>query len=202
MRLSQLFICSLLASTTLFSCKNDAKNNDAVDNAEIVDATVVKNVEESKEEQRAIANSVLAKLMTTPETRSFTRYLISANLTDIISKNEGPYTIMAPSNEAFAKLSKLALDSLTSQNGTEKLSLVLKSHIVEGDFSSASLLQSLKKTGNYKLNTLSGTSLTVFMEGSDIMIKDDSGAVGKMGKSDIISGNGQVHVIDAVLGNF
>jgi len=202
MRLSHLLICTLLASTTLFSCKNDTKNNDAADNAEIVDTTVVKNVKETKEQQKAIANSVLAKLMTTPETLSFTRYLISANLTDIISKNKGPYTIMAPSNEAFAKLSKLALDSLTSQSGIEKLSLVLKGHIIEGDFSSASLLQSVKKTGNYKMNTLSGTSLTVFMEGSNIMIKDDSGAVGKMGKSDILSGNGQVHVIDAVLGNF
>jgi uncharacterized surface protein with fasciclin (FAS1) repeats len=202
MRLSHLFICTLFASTTLFSCKNDTKNSDVLDNAEIVDTTVVKSVKESKEEQKAIANSVLAKLMTTPETLSFTRYLISANLTDIISKNEGPYTIMAPSNEAFAKLSKLALDSLTSQNGIEKLSLVLKSHIVEGDFSSSSLLQSVKETGDYKLKTLSGTSLTVFMEGSDIMIKDDTGAIGKMGKSDIISGNGQVHVIDAVLGNF
>ena len=79
---------------------------------------------------------------------------------------------------------------------------MLKSHIIEGDFSSASLLQSVKKTGNYKVKTLSGTSLTFFMEGSDIMLKDDTGAVGKMGKSDILSANGQVHIIDAVLGNF
>lgn len=202
MRLSHLFICGLLAGTTLFSCKNDTKNADVTDNTQTTDTTVVKNVTESKEEQKAIANSVLAKLMTTPETLSFTRYLISANLTDVISKNEGPYTIIAPSNEAFQKLSKPALDSLTAQNGTDKLSLLLKSHIVEGDFSSASLLQSVKKTGNYKVNTLSGTSLTFFMEGSDIMLKDDTGAVGKMGKSDILSANGQVHIIDAVLGNF
>jgi len=202
MRLSHLFVCALLAGTTLLSCKNDTKNADATDNTQIADTTVVKNVEESKEEQKAIANSVLAKLMTTPETLSFTRYLISANLTDVISKGEGPYTIIAPSNDAFEKLSKPALDSLTAQNSMEKLSLLLKSHIVEGDFSSASLLQSVKKTGNYKVNTLSGTSLTFFMEGSDIMLKDDTGAVGKMGKSDILSANGQVHVIDAVLGNF
>jgi len=202
MRLSHLFICSLLAGTTLFSCKNDTKNTDAADNTQIADTTVVRNVDESTEEQKAIANSVLAKLMTTPETLSFTRYLISANLTDLISKSEGPYTIIAPSNEAFDKLSKPALDSLVSQNSTEKLSVLLKSHIVEGDFSSASLLQSVKKTGNYKVTTLSGTSLTFFMEGSDILLKDDTGAVGKMGKSDIISANGQMHIIDAVLGNF
>jgi uncharacterized surface protein with fasciclin (FAS1) repeats len=202
MRLSHFFIGTLLAATTLLSCKNDTKNSDATDNAQIADTTVVRNVKESKEEQKAIANSVLAKLMTTPETLSFTRYLISAGLTDVISKEAGPYTIIAPSNEAFKKLSKPALDSLTAQNGNEKLSLLLKSHIIEGDFSSASLLQSVKKTGNYKVKTLSGTSLTFFMEGSDIMLKDDTGAVGKMGKSDILSANGQVHIIDAVLGNF
>lgn len=202
MRLSHLFVCAFLAGTTLLSCKNDVKNVDATDDAQISDTTVVKNVKESKEEQKAIANSVLAKLMTTPETLSFTRYLVSANLTDVISKGEGPYTIIAPSNDAFEKLSKPALDSLISPSGADKLSLLLKSHIVEGDFSSASLLQSVKKTGNYKVNTLSGTSLTFFMEGSDIMLKDDTGAVGKMGKSDILSANGKVHVIDAVLGNF
>ncbi|MEM7086580.1 MAG: fasciclin domain-containing protein [Bacteroidota bacterium] len=202
MKLSHLFVCSFLAGMGLFSCKNDTKNTDATDNVQMADTLVVRNVEESKEEQKAIANSVLAKLMTTPETLSFTRYLISANLTDLISKNEGPYTVIAPSNEAFEKLSKQALDSLVTQNGVEKLSTLLKSHIVEGDFSSASLLQSVKKTGEYKLNTLGGTTLTFFMEGSDIMLKDDAGAVGKMGKSDIMSNNGQVHVIDAVLGNF
>ena len=202
MRLSHLFICSLLAVTTLFSCKNDAKNSDDKDKTQITDTTVVRNVKESKIEQKAIANSVLAKLMTTPETMSFTRYLISANLTDVISKSKGPFTIIAPSNEAFEKLSKPALDSLTAQNATEKLSLMLKSHIVEGEFSSASLLQSVKKTGDYKVTTLSGTGLTFFMEGTDIMLKDDTGAVGKMGKSDILSANGQVHIIDAVLGNF
>lgn len=202
MRLSQFFLCALFVSTSLFSCKDDAKNPNAADETQMTETNVVKNVEETKEEQKAIANSVLAKLMTTPETLNFTRYLISANLTDDISKKKGPYTIIAPSNEAFEKLSKPALDSLTAQDATEKLSLMLKSHIVEGDYSSASLLQSVKKTGNYKVNTLGGTSLTFFLEGADIMLKDDAGAVAKMGKSDIMSENGQVHIIDAVLGNF
>jgi len=201
MRLSSFFICFLLVGTTLFSCKNDVKNENSEGAETTVDSTVVKNVKETKEEQKAIANSVLAKLMTTDETRTFTRYMISAGLTDIISKNEGPYTIIAPSNEAFAKLSKVTLDSLVGQSGNQKLLAVLKGHIIEGDFSSSTILQAVKN-GEHTLPTLGGRSVTFFMEGSDLLVKDASGAVAILGKTDILSENGQVHVIDAVLGNF
>ena len=201
MRLYSFFICFLLTATTLLSCKNDVKNDTSEGAETAVDTTVVRSVKESKEEQKAIANSVLAKLMTTDETRTFTRYIISASLTDVISKGKGPYTIIAPSNEAFSKLSKATLDSLVGQSGNKTLQTVLKGHIVIGDFSSSSILQSVKN-GEYTVPTMGGTSLTFFMEGSDLLVKDASGAVAKLGKTDILSANGQVHVIDAVLGNF
>jgi uncharacterized surface protein with fasciclin (FAS1) repeats len=201
MRLASFFICFLLAGTTLFSCKNDVKNDNVEGPETIVDSTVVENVKENQVEQKAIANSVLAKLMTTDETRTFTRYMISAGLTDVISKGKGPYTIIAPSNEAFSKLSKATLDSLAGQSNNQTLQTVLKGHVIVGDFSSASILQAVKN-GEHTLPTLGGTSITFFMEGSNLLVKDASGAVAKLGKTDILSANGQVHVIDAVLGNF
>ena len=170
------------------------------------DETVVKTAPEKvkkvkKEltvEEKEQLNSVMSKLMITGETKTFASALVSTGLTDMLSKNKGPYTIFAPTTIAFDSLNIEKRKEILNPKNKEKLSKVIKNHIVEGEVNSSELLQKTKGSAN-TLKTLGGASLTITKQGSDIVITDGSGAKAVLGKSDIEGSNGVVHVIDKVL---
>ena len=116
----------------------------------------------------------------------------------MLSKNKGPYTIFAPTTIAFDSLNIEKRKEILNPKNKEKLSKVIKNHIVEGEVNSSELLQKTKGSAN-TLKTLGGASLTITKQGSDIVITDGSGAKAVLGKSDIEGSNGVVHVIDKVL---
>ena len=100
----------------------------------------------------------------------------AAGLVDTL-KGDGPFTVFAPTDEAFAKLPEGTLESLLADK--EKLAAILKYHVVPGK------LDASKVTGMSKLATVQGSELPV----SSIKIAD----------TDIMTSNGIIHVIDEVL---
>ena len=136
--------------------------------------------------------------MITGETKTFASALVSTGLTDMLSKNKGPYTIFAPTTIAFDSLDIEKKREILNPKNKEKLSALLKNHIVEGKVSSSELLQKSKGSSN-TLKTLGGKTFTVAKQGSDLVITDGNGAKAVLGKSDIEGSNGVVHVIDEVL---
>jgi uncharacterized surface protein with fasciclin (FAS1) repeats len=110
--------------------------------------------------------------------------LKAADLVDAL-KQEGPYTVFAPNDAAFAKLPAGALDALLKDK--TKLTAVLKYHVVPGKVSAAQV-----KPGAVK--TLEGDALTVSTKGGAVMVDD-----AKVIKTDIDTSNGVIHVIDSVL---
>lgn len=77
----------------------------------------------------------------------------------------------------------------------------MKNHIVEGQFDSAILLQSINSNGgSFELKNLNGGSLTATLKNDDLFVADSLGYKAKIGKSDIIGANGVVHIVDVVLG--
>jgi uncharacterized surface protein with fasciclin (FAS1) repeats len=199
MKLMNIFLCCVVMSLALVSCKDDPKNKEVTG-----EDTVVKDSEETQKTevtgaQIVLANSVMAKLMATPEAKAYVSHAISAGVIDLLSKEEGPFTLFVPTNEAFAALPKLTLDDLSHVSNKPALVTLIKNHIFEGDLSSADLLQSVKKNSAYTLKTMGGANIMVYLEGANIMLKDSNGVIGKVGKSDILASNGKVHIIDAVL---
>ena len=101
-------------------------------------------------------------------------------------KGEGPFTVFAPTNEAFAKLPKGALDNLLKDK--EALKQVLLYHVVNGKVTSADVVKV------DKANTLSGKDVKVTVSDSGVMINSS-----KVTVVDIMATNGVIHVIDTVL---
>jgi uncharacterized surface protein with fasciclin (FAS1) repeats len=110
--------------------------------------------------------------------------LKEANLVDTL-KQEGPYTVFAPTDAAFAKLPAGTLDALLKDK--EKLAAVLTYHVVPGKIMAAQV-----QPGS--VTTVQGQPLTVSTKGSAVMIDD-----AKVVKTDVAASNGVIHVIDSVI---
>ncbi len=121
----------------------------------------------------------------------------AADLTSTL-KGAGPYTIFAPSNDAFAKLGNTATDLLKPEN-KEQLASVLSNHVVSGAYTTADVEAAIQKgNGKAELPTVGGGKLTATMEGSKVKITDENGNSSIIG-ADMKGSNGIVHSIDAVV---
>lgn len=126
--------------------------------------------------------------------------LKSAGLADTL-KSAGPFTVFAPTNEAFAKLPAGQLDSLNKAANKEKLSNVLEYHVVPGKLTSRDLAVAVAKgKGTAKLTTVEGESLNVTINAEkNLQITDAKGNIALVTQFDVEQSNGIVHVINNVL---
>jgi uncharacterized surface protein with fasciclin (FAS1) repeats len=111
----------------------------------------------------------------------------TAGLVETLS-GKGPFTIFAPTNEAFAKLPAGTVASLTP----EQLKSILTYHVVAGE-----VLAKDVKAG--KVKTVNGAELTINVKDGKVTITDAKGNTVNVVKTDIVGSNGVIHVIDGVL---
>lgn len=111
----------------------------------------------------------------------------AAGLVDTL-KGDGPFTVFAPTDEAFAKLPAGTVESLLKPENKEKLVAILKYHVVAGNVLAADVVK-VKKA-----KTLQGGEVSVKVDGDKVMI-DGAQVV----KADVLAGNGVIHVIDSVI---
>lgn len=127
-----------------------------------------------------------------PDHTTLLQALTAAGLADR-AKGAGPYTIFAPTNDAFSKLPSGTLESLLKPEAKTKLTGILTTHVVQGSFKAADL-----KDGQ-TIKTVNGETLTVSKQGGSVMIKDAKGGSATVTTPDIQATNGIVHSIDTVL---
>ena len=112
----------------------------------------------------------------------------------------GPFTVFAPTNEAFNALPGGTVDNLVKPENKKKLTGILTYHVVSGNVSSKALAKMIKEgNGMATLTTVSGGTLTAMMKGSKIVLKDAAGGMAMVTIKDVNQSNGVIHVIDHVL---
>jgi len=116
----------------------------------------------------------------------------AAGLAETLS-GAGPFTVFAPTNEAFNKLPAGTVDNLLKPEMKGDLTKILTYHVVSGSYKSSDL-----KDGQ-KLKTVQGQELTVMMKDGKWMVKDAKGNTANITTADVISSNGVTFVIDGVL---
>ena len=123
----------------------------------------------------------------------------AAGLVDTL-KGAGPFTVFAPTNDAFAKLPAGTVDTLLKPENKGTLTTVLTYHVVPGFVDAAELSKRIR-AGNGKavLATAQGSVLTASMQGNAVMVKDSKGNSARVTTADVIQSNGVIHVIDTVL---
>lgn len=115
-------------------------------------------------------------------------------------QGKGPFTVFAPTNEAFAKLPAGTVDNLLKPENIKTLQTILTYHVVAGKMNASDIAKAIKAgKGKASLKTVSGGILTAWMEGKDLYITDENGNKSKVTISDVNQSNGVIHVVDAVL---
>ena len=115
-------------------------------------------------------------------------------------EGKGPFTVFAPTNEAFEKLPAGTLDMLLKPENKEKLAGILTYHVVAGKMTADKLAKEIKAgDGSAELTTVNGEKLTAKMAGDSIELTDAKGGMSKVKIADVIQSNGVIHVVDAVL---
>lgn len=116
----------------------------------------------------------------------------AAGLVDTLS-GKGPFTVFAPTNEAFAKLPAGTVDTLVKPENKAMLTKILTYHVVAGKMSAADL------TDGKKLKTVEGEQLTVKRDGGKVWLIDAKGGKSAVTIADVNQSNGVIHVVDTVL---
>lgn len=113
--------------------------------------------------------------------------LQAAGLADTL-KGNGPFTVFAPTDEAFGKLPPGTVESLLKPENKEKLKAILLYHVVSGDVTAAQVAQLTSA------KTINGQNLKLKVDDGTVMVND-----AKVVKADVLASNGVIHVIDTVL---
>jgi uncharacterized surface protein with fasciclin (FAS1) repeats len=112
----------------------------------------------------------------------------------------GPFTVFAPTNEAFAALPAGTVETLVKPENKETLTKILTYHVVAGKMTSADLMKAIKAgNGTATLKTVSGGTLTAMIKGKTIELKDEKGGISTVTIADVIQSNGVIHVVNKVL---
>jgi uncharacterized surface protein with fasciclin (FAS1) repeats len=123
----------------------------------------------------------------------------AAGLVDTL-KSPGPFTVFAPTNDAFSQLPAGTVDTLLKPENKGTLAKVLTYHVVPGRMDAAMLAQEIRtQGGRATLKTAAGGTLTASMRGSDIAVTDGKGGMSIVRIADVYQSNGVIHVVDKVL---
>ena len=123
----------------------------------------------------------------------------AAGLVETLS-SEGPFTVFAPTNDAFAKLPAGTVDDLVKPENKATLTKILTYHVVAGKLTAADVLAAIKAGGGKAvLTTVAGEPLTAELDGDKVVLTDAKGGKSTVTQTDVLQSNGVVHVIDGVL---
>ncbi|GLS79731.1 fasciclin domain-containing protein [Paracoccus marinus] len=124
----------------------------------------------------------------------------AAGLAETLS-GEGPFTVFAPTNAAFAKLPKAAVDDLLKPENKDKLAQILTCHVVAVDAHSPAIGKMIMDDGGkHPVKTVGGCTLTASIgANNELMLTDENGTMATVTIPDVEQSNGVIHVIDTVL---
>lgn len=123
----------------------------------------------------------------------------AAGLVDTLS-GPGPFTVFAPTNEAFNALPAGTVDTLLKPENQDKLKAILTYHVVSGSMDAKAIKKAIKDGGGKAtLTTVQGGPLTATMKGGKLMLTDAKGGMATVTIGDVYQSNGVIHVINAVL---
>ena len=115
-------------------------------------------------------------------------------------QSKGPFTVFAPTNEAFNMLPSGTVESLLKPENKSMLTSILTYHVISGKFDSKEIVRKIKEgSGKAEFTTVAGGKLWASMEGNLLRIWDEKGGSATVTIKDVHQRNGVIHVIDKVV---
>ena len=175
----------LMTSAIAFANNNDPiKKNQKETNTEL------------KSEEKATIVGVAAA------NENFSTLVAAVKAADLVGtlNSEGPFTVFAPTNEAFAKLPEGTVESLLKAENKATLSSILTYHVVAGKFMAADVVKAIKDNdGKFVITTVNGEKLTAHIMDGKVMLKDAKGNNSTIILTDVAASNGVIHALDSVV---
>ena len=133
---------------------------------------------------------------------NFTTLVAAVKAADLVStlQSEGPFTVFAPTNDAFAKLPEGTVAGLLKPESKDVLTSILTYHVVSGKFEAAAVIDAVTKNeGKFMLTTVQGGTITISVNDGKVMLTDEKGNMSTVIMADVGASNGVIHAIDAVV---
>jgi len=153
-----------------------------------------------------LSNSVFAQTKNIVETaagsEAHTTLVAAVKAADLVGvlSSDGPFTVFAPTNDAFAKLPEGTVESLLEAENIETLKSILTYHVVAGKFMAADVIGLINKNnGKAVIPTVNGGNLIATLNNGAVYITDANGNSAKVIAADLDNSNGVIHVLDTVL---
>ncbi|GGI27795.1 fasciclin domain-containing protein [Pedobacter mendelii] len=180
--MKKLILSAIAVVTMAFTSQVYAQKNPMVGGAEMyATKDIVDNAVNSKDHTTLVAAVKAAELVET-------------------LKSAGPFTVFAPTNEAFAKLPAGTVETLVKPENKATLTKILTYHVVAGKMDSKAIAKAIKAGGGKaELTTVEGEKLTAQMMGKKLMLTDAKGGMSTVTIADVNQKNGVIHVVDTVL---
>ena len=196
-----LFTILALSAIVFTSCEdNKKKEQEEKARMEQMEAEREAEMQAEKERMERESNSIAAKAMDTDTLSTWVSALQTAEMAELLTVSEGPYTVFAPNNAAFDKVDKETLDNLMLEENQDQLSSLLKYHVVEDEITSQELVKMIQDNdGEYTISTMDGGELKASLEGENVILTDEAGNKATVVQADVDASNGVVHIIDAVV---
>ena len=134
--------------------------------------------------------------------KAHTTLVAAVTAADLVAtlQTAGPFTVFAPTNDAFAKLPAGTVEGLLKPENKATLAKILTYHVVAGNLDAAAVLKAIKDgKGKVALKTVSGGTLTASLKDGKVILTDEKGGFATVTATDLKAGNGVVHVIDTVV---
>jgi uncharacterized surface protein with fasciclin (FAS1) repeats len=176
-KIAQMCVITLAAAAAIFAAKNPMVGGHEM----FPTKNIVQNALNSDDHTTLVAAVKAAGLVETLE-------------------GPGPFTVFAPTNEAFSKLPAGIVETLLKPENKAMVTKVLTYHVVSGKMGARDIAAAIKSgMGKAELNTVSGGKLWASMQGKDLILTDEKGDKSKVTIANVEQSNGVIHVIDTVL---
>lgn len=186
---------TLLALTCVFftSCGEKKKENaeTTVENSKEALAEVIE-VEE-------IAPNIVEVAASNDNFSTLVAAVTAAELVATLS-SEGPFTVFAPTNDAFAKLPEGTVETLLKAENKGTLTGILTYHVVSGKFEAAAVIDAINSNnGKFTVTTVQGNTIDLSLSDGKVILTDAKGGTATVVIADVAASNGVIHAIDTVV---
>ncbi|PIB27768.1 beta-Ig-H3/fasciclin [Maribacter sp. 4U21] len=123
----------------------------------------------------------------------------AAELVDTLS-GDGPFTVFAPVNDAFAALPEGTVATLLKPESKDALTGILTYHVVAGEYKAAAVVEAINgNNGSFPVTTVQGGIIELSLQDGKVMLKDEKGNSATVVMADVSASNGVIHAIDTVV---
>jgi uncharacterized surface protein with fasciclin (FAS1) repeats len=194
MRRAPILVAAVATTTMLLTaCSEEGSTPSASDVTSTTSSSSPATEESSPsaDEAAASAETITDIVAANPDFSTLLTAVQAAGLGETLA-GKGPFTVFAPTDEAFAKLPPGTLETLLKPTSKDQLTAILTHHVLPAKVMAADV-----QAG--EVTTVNGEPFTVAVEGGGVEITDGQGNTAKVTETDIEASNGVIHVIDSVL---